>query len=105
MLKSNWDSSDHCRHRAQEEIRKAVTAPLGWLRVHHLEAAFEWIDRGNRLGDAGPWDGLGPPAQSRPLAASNDASPVETSATCAPTEREAQNDDRTILSFRPRRTA
>lgn len=75
MLHSNWHSSDHCLHRAQEEVRKAVGAPLAWLRVHHLDAAIEWIERGRKLGDSGVWDRLEPPPPAIPAAA-NDRSPA-----------------------------
>lgn len=75
MLQSNWHSSDHCLHRAQEEVRKAVGAPLVWLRVHHLEAAIEWVERGRQLGGTGLWDQLEAPPAPLPLAA-NDTAPA-----------------------------
>lgn len=75
MLYSNWHSSDHCLHRAQEEVRKAVGAPLAWLRVHHLEAAIEWVERAQALAGTGLWDRL-EPLPSRPLLAANDSLPA-----------------------------
>lgn len=56
MLGSCWQSSEHCRYRAQEEIGKAMRAPPVWLRVHHLEAAERWFRRADSLGDNGLWD-------------------------------------------------
>lgn len=56
MLQSCWLSSDHCRHRAEEEIGKALRSPPLWLREHHLEAATRWYARAGALGGRGLWD-------------------------------------------------
>jgi hypothetical protein len=58
VLGSCWQSSEHCRFRATEEIGKAVRAPLLWLRVHHLEAAAAWYARADAIGGTGLWDRL-----------------------------------------------
>lgn len=58
MLRSCWQSSEHCRYRGQEELGKALRAPPLWLRVHHLEAAERWYARAEELAGSGLWDQL-----------------------------------------------
>lgn len=48
MAGSFWQSSDHCRFRAREEVAKALDAAPVVLRVQHLENALAWFARARR---------------------------------------------------------